>query len=241
MTSAVFLLSVLAGLATPLGAGLVLLVRRPSRDLMLLLLGLAAGIMTAIVGLDLLPAALAYGNGFTVTGGFLTGVLFLIAVNRFLFPASASPAPGLGTLRRTGYLIALSIGLHDLPEGMAIAAGYTATARLGAIMVLAITLHNIPEGMATAAPLRLGGVSAGRILLVNLLVSLFTPAGTLVGLALVTLSPSFLSILTAGAGGAMAYVAYREMLTNSLELNPVVTAGGFLGGLALGMLLNHLW
>lgn len=233
--------SALAGLATPLGAGLVMLIRHPSSGLMLFLLGLAAGIMTAVVGLDLLPTALAYGNVLSATGGFLAGLLFLATVSHVFFPVAPPTVTSSDAMRRAGYLIALSIGFHDLPEGMAIAVGYSATFHLGMVMVLAIMLHNIPEGMATAAPLRLGGVSTGRIMLVNLVVSLFTPLGALLGMTLIALSPSFLSVLTAAAGGAMAYVAYQEMLVSSLELDPLVTAVGFFGGLVLGVSLNSLW
>ena len=111
-----------------------------------------------------------------------------------------------------GYLIAIGIALHDLPEGFAIAAGYAVPGQLGLAIALAIGLHNLPEGMAVAVPLNMAGVSKWSIMGITVLVSLFTPLGTLIGLFLISFSQDFIALLLAMAGGAMFYLVVDELL-----------------------------
>ena len=73
--------SLIAGLATLLGALIVLSLGKPGERQLSVLLGFAAGVMTAVVVLDLLPSALHYGNWLTVCSGFwvaLSSCLFWI-------------------------------------------------------------------------------------------------------------------------------------------------------------------
>ena len=57
--------SIIAGLATVLGAGIVIVTGQPGKKTLALLLGFAAGVMGAVVVFDLLPSALVYSNFIT--------------------------------------------------------------------------------------------------------------------------------------------------------------------------------
>ncbi len=234
--------SLLAGGATVLGGIMALAAGRPTERTLALVLGVAGGIMAGVTGMDLLPAAWKYGGfGATVTGlvsGFV--LLFCLAL---LLAGRAPTSPAVRDARylaAMGYLIATGIALHDLPEGMAIAVGYAATSQLGWIIALSIGLHNIPEGMATAAPLRMAGVSPLRILGLNLLVSLFTPLGTLAGFILLESSRRWIGLLLALAAGAMIYIVFCEILPESRRRHPNYARLGVVCGLLLLFGLNLL-
>jgi ZIP family zinc transporter len=240
--SEIIVSSLIAGLATCLGAVIVILLGKPQEKVLSALLGLAAGIMLAVVVLDLLPSALEQGGFRQVAMGFSIGVIVMLSLDvglsHFFSPVGSQSS---SFFLKMGYLIAAGIALHDLPEGMAIAAGYTAQSNLGLIIALAIGLHNIPEGMATATPLRIGGLAPINIFLLNAVVSLFTPLGALIGLVLVNVSPSCISLMLAIAAGAMTFIVKNEILPQSRHRHPNYSSvGGIIGFLfILGLSFIH--
>jgi len=225
--------SLIAGLATCLGCLVVLMIGNPRERTLSVLFGLASGIMLAVVVLDLLPSALEQGNFRQTATGFSIGIIIMLMLDLLLSqvysPVKRGGADNLYFLKM-GYLVAIGIALHDLPEGIAIAAGYSAQHQLGLIIALAIGLHNIPEGMATATPLKIGGVPGYKILLLNIIVSMFTPVGALIGIALVNLSPDHIAMLLAVAAGAMSFIVKNELLPVSRKRHPnYSTLGGIIG------------
>lgn len=242
MTPTIIGQSIIAGLATVLGAGIILLTGKPSPQTLALWLGFAGGVMSAVVVLDLLPSALVYSNLLITTLGLISGLCFML-----LLELTLSRFPALKSTKKTkekehflkmGYLIAIGIALHDLPEGIAIAVGYAAQEKLGFIIALAISLHNIPEGMATAAPLIMGGVSKAKIILICLLISLFTPLGAILGLLLVSFSSHFISLLLALAGGAMLFIVKNELMPEAKKQHPPLARLGFVLGLLFILILS---
>lgn len=228
-------LSTLAGLATCAGSLLVLAWRQVSAGPVVVATGLACGAMLAVVGLDLLPAALYQGGFATTVTGFVAGLALLGLVDKLVAGRLGRP----GSLRRAGYLAAASICLHDLPEGVAIAAGYAVASSLGLTVLLAMALHNIPEGMAIAGPLRLSGLKPRRIIRVSLGVSSVTPLGASLGLAAASLPSGLVALTLALAGGAMVFVVYRELFPATLRQQPFWAWLGFGGGLLLVGVLSQ--
>lgn len=233
------LLGLIAGLGTCLGALLVNACGRLRPGVLSLLLGLAAGIMTAVIVFDLLPSSLRYGSLTATFTGFLGGIGLMAALDLGLGFFTPSTFKGKSYLKM-GYLIAIGIALHDFPEGLAIAAGFAADEKLGPLIVLAIGFHNIPEGMATAAPLRYGGLSPGRVLAINALISLVTPLGAFVGLLLVETSRFFAGLLLAFAAGAMTYIVLDELGPESRRNNKCMAYLGMLAGMLLILALGFI-
>lgn len=235
------LMGLAAGLGTCLGAAAVFLFNFNLRkELFSLFLGLAAGVMLAVIACDLLPASLYRGNLSQCLWGIFTG-LFFIGVIDFLFAEGSHSGGASGRYLALGYLIASGIAIHDLPEGLAIAAGCTEPLALGPLLTLAIGLHNIPEGMATAAPLWAGGMSAPRILALNVFLSLVTPLGSALGVILIGLSPGFISFLLAFAGGAMGYIVLLKLIPESFRHRRSLAWSGIFFGVAFVFFLNLLF
>lgn len=224
--------ALLAGLGTCLGATLIIMCGRMGTSSFSFFLGLASGIMTAVVLLDLLPSAFQQGRPLICLAGFIAGFALVAALDIFFSRFYEQPLPHHNYLAM-GYLIAVGIALHDLPEGLAIAAGFATPGSLGPLLALSIGLHNIPEGMAAAAPLRAGGMSRPNIILLTALVSLITPIGTMLGLVLIAASPLLLSGLLAFAAGAMTYIVKDKLLPESKRLNQALAYTGIMMGFAL--------
>lgn len=226
--------STLAGLATVLGAVIVIMFGKPRANVLSLLLGLAAGVMIGVVIMDLLPSALAYSSLWLTVVGSVAGVLIMFTLQRAIIrSASFKKVRTAQHWISMGYFIALAIAMHDYPEGLAIGAGYFAEPGLGFTIALAIGLHNIPEGIGMAAPLWMGGASTGRILLITLLTSLCTPLGAMTGALFFGLSRTIIGLAIALAAGAMIYVVVSELLPQTRELDMVRGALGIALGLGL--------
>lgn len=237
--------SLVAGLATVLGALVITALGRPDKNILAFFLGFAGGIMTAVIVFDLIPSALAYGSFITTSAGFLLGLIFMFFLDIVIsaYPSFQNEPISQNSqlyFLKMGYLIAAGIALHDLPEGIAIAVGYSAKDSLGLLIALAIGLHNIPEGMATAAPLIMGGMSCKNIILTCLFISLFTPVGACIGILLISVSPDLICLLLALAGGAMAFIVKSELIPQSLKDYPLLALFGFILGIIIIFSLGYL-
>ena len=220
----------------------MILSRRPSGRTLAVFLGLAVGIMSGVVVMDLIPESIGRGSVIEAAMGVVAGLAvlhILSSILSYIMVITGDPQ-GHSRLLRMGLLIGIGIALHDLPEGIAIAAGHSAAERLGLVIALAIALHNIPEGMATAAPLWMGGMGRRKIALVIFLISLVTPLGTFMGLILVNISQGIISFLLAFAGGAMIYIAAVELVPEALRSGPLPSAVGAALGLGVIVMLSFL-
>jgi len=229
MYTATFGWSVAAGACTVLGAVMLFIKRKWSRRGLAFFLGLAAGVMLAVVVFDLLPSGLVAGRVFGTLWGLACGMILLGMVQGLLFTGDGAGASLVGL----GYLIMLGVALHDLPEGMAIALGHELKARTGMVIALGVAIHNIPEGMAIATPLLMGGVRRVRILLQVLLVGAITPFGTVLGLAAVNFLPWYLPFFLGLASGVMLYLVLFQLWPEARQHNSRFRHAGFWLGVVL--------
>lgn len=221
-----------AGLCTLLGAILMFARRSWSDRNLALFLGLAAGVMTAVVLFDMLPSALSYPHYKGTLGGLAAGFL-LMSLNQKGMVRLFSHDSGIKGL---GYMIMLGIALHDLPEGMAIALGAEMKVRTAMVIALGISLHNIPEGMAIAAPLLVGRVRRLKVLYQTLLVAMVTPLGTCLGKIAIGMLPGVLPGLLGLASGIMIYIVLFQLWPQARQRDPATSWKG----LALGMVIISL-
>jgi ZIP family zinc transporter len=199
--------SIMAGACTALGAILLFIKRHWSAASLAVFLGLASGVMIAVVLFDMLPSALAYAGFGPTIKGVAGGFLLLYLFDRYALEKITQG----DTLIGLGYLIMLGIAMHDLPEGMAIALGHEMKARTGMVIALGIGIHNIPEGMAIAAPLIMGGMRRLRILGQTMAIGIITPLGTIIGQAVASTLPFLLPLMLGLASGIMLYLVCFQL------------------------------
>lgn len=193
------------------------------------LLSFAAGVMLAVVCLDLVPTAMENSRIFLVLSGTALGFFLVFLLNDLTIRSHITASGGADISGRRlfigGVVTAVAVALHNFPEGMVIGAsfvGYGTDFRftLGETAVAAVIgLHNIPEGMAMAVPLILGGMKKSSAAALTALAGVPTVLGAAAGLFLGSLSPLWQSLSLSLASGAMIYVVLGELLPESFALN----------------------
>ena len=243
------LASLLAGLATAVGALPVLFWQRGPGRALDVMLGFAAGVMLAAAVFCLILPALETepGNGgglFITVIGILVGALFLHGADRLVphehlvFRNSVDAAAS-----RRVWLFVLAIAIHNFPEGLAVGLGFAGGDKnQGTALAIGIGLQNIPEGLAVAVPLLMVGYSRGQALLVATLSGLVEPIGALLGVSLATVFQVILPIGLAFAGGAMIFVVVDEVIRET-NLRGVgrLASGALMVGFVIMMSLDRLF
>ena len=146
-----------------------------------------------------------------------------------------------------GVVMACAIALHNMPEGMVIGASYASDTAagiaggMGVVMAVVIGLHNIPEGMAVAVPLITGGMKRGKAILITALSGAPTIIGAVIGFALGTLSPFWLSLSLSFASGAMLYVVFGELLPEAILMwRSKMPALASVIGILIGLMIIYI-
>ncbi|RJP76626.1 MAG: ZIP family metal transporter [Candidatus Zixiibacteriota bacterium] len=246
--------SLLAGFATGIGALPVFFLKPDAvpRQLLNILLGLAAGVMLAATSFSLVVPSIEYGT--EIYGSSLIGVaitcLFLFSGGWVLDLIDKS-VPHLhrimgregppSKMSRVGLFI-MAITIHNFPEGMAVGVGFGAGDFGGGLaLAIGIGIQNMPEGLAVALPLIRDGRSRSFAWLVALATGLVEPIGGLFGAGLVTLARTVLPAALAFAAGAMLFVISDEIIPETHRHGTQRSATyGVIVGFIIMMALDNL-
>lgn len=237
----VFLLSLVAGLATGLG-GLLAVIRKPGQRLFGFLMGFASGVMITLSFVELVNEAWRLSGYQVVTVGFGAGALFMFLID-FLTPhirfgEKEREGPD-ARLFKTGVLVAIGISIHNIPEGAVVGAGYLHQPQFGAFIALAIALHNIPEGIATVLPLCQSGVCRRDAFWVALLSGMVEPIGALGAALFLTSFHGLIPAALAFAAGVMVFLTLDELVPAAREHgHQHFTAIGIILGAVLTFILS---
>lgn len=216
-----FLASILAGLATGIGALPALFFKNISSNLFNSMLGAAAGVMLAATAFSLLVPGMTYGNViwpgkgiYIVSIGMMLGAVFLHYADRQLphvhFDSVSDTQ--LNSLNKI-WLFIIAITIHNFPEGMSVGVSFgSGEMKNGFVLAIAIALQNIPEGLAVALPLVGLGYNKWRAVGIATLTGLVEPVGGLLGITMVTVFQPILPIAMGFAAGAMLFVISEEII-----------------------------
>ena len=246
-------------LVTALGAATVFFFSSPSRRVLNLMLGFAAGVMIAASFWSLLQPAIERAEAadglpayIVATAGFLSGALFIWLsdkiVARTKLGVGAMSAGGRLKFRRI-ILLVLSITLHNIPEGLAVGVafgalrgGYDIEGLMGAITIaIGIGLQNFPEGAAVSVPLYREGFSRRKSFLYGQASGMVEPIAGVLGALLVVYVEAILPFMLSFAAGAMVLVAVHELIPEcqrNQERHPYSATMGIVLGFAAMMLLD---
>ncbi|QZM12098.1 Metal transporter, ZIP family [Acinetobacter lwoffii] len=186
-----FAVTLFAGLATVVGGGLVLFLKKPNFRL----LAFAAGAMIYVSLTEILNKSIASFSldfdektGFAFgTFAFLLGVVLVLLLDRFVpnphDTIETHSAKGVSSpqLLRTGMLTLFAISAHNLPEGLATFFATLESPALGAPLAVAIVIHNVPEGVAIALPVYMATGRKDYALWASLVSGLAEPLGAALG------------------------------------------------------------
>lgn len=245
------LASILAGLATGLGAMPALFFKEVKQKTLYIMLGGAAGVMLAATAFSLVVPGIQYGNQiwpgkgiFVIAVGMLVGAGLLELADRWLpYERFLEERSELISSLRKIWLFIVAITLHNFPEGMAVGVSFgSGDWHNGAALAIAIGLQNIPEGLAVALPLVGLGYQRKQAVMIATLTGLVEPIGGFFGVAAVTLFFPLLPIGMAFAAGAMLFVISDDIIpeTQSRGKLRAATFAVMIGFVIMMMLDNML-
>lgn len=244
-----FAVTFLAGLATLVGGGLVLFLKKPNYRVLAFGLAFAAGAMiyvslTEILNKSISSFSLAFDEKFGFAYGtfaFLLGVVLVLLLDRFVpnphetIEAQSKQDLSQPQLLRTGLLTLFAISAHNLPEGLATFFATLESPALGTPLAVAIAIHNVPEGVAIALPVY-GATGRKDYALVASLVSGFAePLGAALGYFILApyMSHTIYGMVFGIIGGVMVYLALDELLPTAKRFSKGhETVYGLVSGMA---------
>ncbi len=245
-----FFASILAGMATGVGALPALFCKNISRGLFNSLLGAAAGVMLAATAFSLLVPGIDYGEQFwpgkglwVVSAGMLLGAMFLHFADERLphLHFDSVDDVSLNSLQKISLFI-IAITIHNFPEGMSVGVSFgSGDMNNGLVLAIAIALQNLPEGLAVALPLVGLGYNKWKAVGIATLTGLVEPVGGLLGITMVTIFSSVLPIAMGFAAGAMLFVISEEIIpeTHSVGRSRIATFSLMVGFIIM-MILDKL-
>lgn len=181
-------------------------------------MGLAGGIMLAVVVFDLMKESMnEMGIPYTIIFTFI-GVLLTMILKKKL---------DVSKDMKTGYLIFISILLHNLPEGLAIGSSFMSAETLGMTLAIIIGIHNIPEGLAMALSLVGSKMKIAKVILFTIIAGIPMGIGSFLGAYFGSVFHSLIGVFLALAAGTMMYVVLEEIFPKSRSLYCII---GFLVG-----------
>jgi ZIP family zinc transporter len=215
------LASILAGLATGLGALPAAFFKEVSNNVFNGLLGGAAGVMLAATSFSLLLPGIEYGNElwldkglWVVAAGMLFGALFLHLADSKLphIHFNGDLSNHTESLQKI-WLFIFAITIHNFPEGMSVGVSFgSGDMHNGIVLAIAIALQNIPEGLAVALPLVALGYNKWKAVGIATLTGLVEPVGGLLGITMVSVFSPLLPFAMGFAAGAMLFVISEEII-----------------------------
>jgi ZIP family zinc transporter len=218
---------------TGLGAAAVFLTREVNRKFLDVMLGFAAGVMSAAIYWSMLAPAMKIAVSrnlppwLPAAVGFLVGGVFLRVLDRILphlqFGFPIEQAEGIKTPWHRSTLLILAMTLHNIPEGLAIGVAFgavtvgspSATLQAAIALAIGIGIQDIPEGLAVSVPLRREGVSRLRSFWYGQLSGIVEPIAAIIGAAAVIMAHSILPYTLAFAAGAMFFIVVEDIIPES--------------------------
>ena len=142
---------------------------------------------------------------------------------------------------KTGIIICIGLAIHNFPEGLAIGSGFDASQKLGISLAIAIALHDIPEGISISLPMKNGGYSKMKSIILTAFSGLTTGIGAFFGAIIGNISLNLIGISLAFAAGAMLYIVSCELIpeSNRIYKGRMGSLGNILG-IIIGMFTKFI-
>jgi ZIP family zinc transporter/zinc and cadmium transporter len=238
---------VILAFALAVGGGVLGATLGTSHKRLCALISIGAGSLLGVTVFAILPETLHGLNWWQLLLGLASGYAVFAVVSKYIFhvcPACAASHFDEATTHRFSEIagaMMLALAIHCTVDGLAMAAGgeksaapATASHATGFTIILAVCVHKIPEGLALGALLLGAGLSRKDIIWRVMAVEATTLLGGAVGLIFFpTVSPFWISIALAHAGGGFLFLATHAVLGEILKHHKALVLGSFGAGFAL--------
>jgi len=192
-----------------------------------ILLGSGSFAIGALLGaafLEVIPHAFERGNAHEAAAAILGGIFLFFVLEKLLIwrhchtencevhdphESGAGPAHDHG---RSGLLIIVGDTIHNFLDGLLIAAAFLQSTEVGIIAAVAIIAHEIPQEVGDFLVLLHSGYSRARAFTLNVLSSLGSVAGGLLGYFTLQGYEHWEPVLLGVVAASMIYVAVADLI-----------------------------
>jgi ZIP family zinc transporter len=230
--------SLLPVIAAILGAVIATL-RSPGPGMRSALQHFAAGVVFAVVAVELMPDIIRKHKPLPVIIGFTLGIGIMLGIRSLTRRAEEKAVPTEGALP-TAMLAA--IGTDILIDGFLIGIGFAAGAKEGRLLTLALTAELLSLGLALAVTLREAGTKSAKVIVTTSSLALLLVVGAVLGETVLRGIPeTWMEVVLSFGLAALLFLVTEELLVEAHEVpeTPAITAcffAGFLLFVVLGMI-----
>jgi zinc and cadmium transporter len=185
-----------------------------------MLVSFAIGALLGAAFLEIIPHAFEHGDAHEAAGAILGGIFVFFVLEKLLLwrhchtehcevhdPHAAPHDRG-----RSGALIIVGDTIHNFLDGLLIAAAFLQSTELGVIAAVAIIAHEIPQEVGDFLILLHSGYTRAKALAMNLLSSLATVIGGVIGYFALRAVQQFEAMLLGFVAASMIYVAVADLI-----------------------------
>jgi zinc and cadmium transporter len=220
-----------------------------------MLVSYAIGALLGAAFLEIIPHAFSKGEPRQAAIAILAGIFGFFVLEKLLLYRHChaencevhDPHQQAHDHGRSGALIIVGDTMHNFVDGVLIAAAFLQSNELGVVAALAIIAHEIPQEVGDFLILLHSGYSRARALAVNLLSSLATIVGGVLGYYALRYFADWEATLLGVVAASMIYVAVADLIPG-LHRRPqlrdtasqaLLIALGIGSIAAVGLLLAH--
>ena len=186
-----------------------------------ILVSFAIGTLLGAAFLEVIPHAFERGDPREAAAAILGGIFLFFVLEKLLLwrhchtehcEVHDPHQPGSHDHGRTGLLIIVGDTVHNFVDGLLIAAAFLQSTEVGIIAAVAIIAHEIPQEVGDFLILLHSGYSRARALAMNLLSSLATIVGGLIGYFALRAVAEWEATLLGVVAASMIYVAVADLI-----------------------------
>lgn len=189
-----------------------------------MLVSFAIGALLGAAFLEVIPHAFEHGDAHEAAFAILGGIFVFFVLEKLLLwrhchtencevhdPHQPSHVHGPDQ-GRSGLLITVGDTMHNFLDGLLIAAAFVQSTELGIVTAVAIVAHEIPQEVGDFLILLHSGYSRRKALVLNLLASLATIVGGLLGYFALRAVSGWEGTLLGFVAASMIYVAVADLI-----------------------------
>lgn len=224
---------------TMVAGGIIALIRKPSGSVRSAILHFAAGVVFAVVGVEILPDVIENHLPIMLAIGFTLGFATMVGIRKLTERQEDKAMPTSNHIIPWGILT--GIGIDIIIDGLLLGIGFAAGHAAGILLAVALSVELLSLGIAVSIELTNNGIQKAKSiqLIVGLALVFFTSA--VLGSTLLTnLSHHTMEIVLSFGLSALLFLVTEELLTEAHEEEETIWHtsaffGGFLAFVIVGM------
>lgn len=172
----------------------------------------AVGVLLSAALLDLLPAAAESLDIQTLGATLLVGFLMFFSLEKLALWRHEHGSSDTHAYASIAIALTVGDGIHNFVDGLLLAATFTEDSRLGWSTTAAIVAHELPQELGDFVILLAAGYSRARALALNVLASLGSVLGGLLGYVALPLVAGIGPYAIAVAAASFLYIAAADLI-----------------------------